>query len=344
MVANPSGTENGFSSSLDRMITGVLAGKRRALAQAITLVENTLPAARREANQLISTLLPKTGDAVRVGISGVPGVGKSTFIESFGLFLIQSGLRVAVLAIDPSSQISGGSIMGDKVRMERLARDPGSFIRPSPTAGSLGGVARRTRESMLLCEASGYDVVLVETVGVGQSEIAVSGMVDFFLLLMLPNAGDEIQGIKKGIIEMADGLVINKADGDFVPVAKKAKRYYENALHLVRSRRQGWQAPVLTCSALHGLGMDHVWEMIQQHRQFVEEHGGLDQLRREQMTTWFHDALEHELMEKLYAHPEIRSVLQEQLLAVKTKQRSPHQAAEELVALFLKSTQRKQDT
>lgn len=328
-------TSSQATIELQTLIESVLGGNRRGLARAITRVENTRPDGRSQAHQLVSQVLPHTGGAVRIGISGVPGVGKSTFIESFGLFLIEAGHRVAVLAIDPSSQISGGSIMGDKVRMERLARNEQAFIRPSPAAGSLGGVARRTRETMLLCEAAGYDVVLVETVGVGQSEITVAEMVDFFLVLMLPNAGDEIQGIKKGIVEMADGLVINKADGEFSKVAQQAQRYYQSALHLIRPRRKGWHAPVLKCSALHGEGMAEVWQMIHRHRDFLQKDDGLAKLRVEQMKAWFHAALHDEVMERLYRDPQMGRYIQKSLNAIQAKKVSPHQAAEDLVAKFL---------
>lgn len=322
-------------AEMEALIAGVLAGERRALAKAITRIENRRAEGRTQAHEIVSRLMPHSGKAVRIGVSGVPGVGKSTFIESFGLFLIDQGFRVAVLAVDPSSQISGGSIMGDKVRMEHLARNPASFIRPSPSSGSLGGVARRTRESMLLCEAAGYDVVIVETVGVGQSEIAVSEMVDFFLVLMLPNAGDEIQGIKKGILEMADGLVINKADGGFKQAANQAKRFYQSALHLTRPKRKGWQTPVITCSALHREGMDRIWTMIQKHRQFLEQVGGLSQLRASQLTAWFHAAIRDEILDRLYADTSVQDLLEASLAAVRSSSRSPYQAAEEVVAKFL---------
>jgi len=336
-LTEPNAKSDSEKAQLDQLIDGVLAGERRALAKAITRVENRRAEGRAQAHALVSRLMPHSGKAVRIGVSGVPGVGKSTFIESFGLFLIDQGFKVAVLAVDPSSQISGGSIMGDKVRMEHLARNAASFIRPSPSSGSLGGVARRTRESMLLCEAAGYDVVVVETVGVGQSEIAVSEMVDFFLVLMLPNAGDEIQGIKKGILEMADGLVINKADGEFKQAAGQAKRYYQSALHLTRPRYKGWQTPVLTCSALHREGMDRIWNMVRKHRAFLEEHGGLASLRASQLTAWFHAAIRDEILDKLYTDEGVRELLETSLGEVRSSKRSPYQAAEDVVKRFLRS-------
>ncbi len=315
----------------------LVAGNRRALAKAITLIENSRPDKRILANRLISRLLPKTGHAVRVGISGVPGVGKSTFIEALGLNLVARGHKVAVLAVDPSSKISGGSIMGDKVRMEHLARESNVFIRPSPSAGSLGGVTRRTRETMLLCEAAGFDIILIETVGVGQSEVTVCEMVDFFLVLLLPNAGDEIQGIKKGIIEMADGLVVNKADGEMLPAADLTRRHYKNALRFIRTKTKGWQPRVIRASALSGSGMNRVWNMIVAHQHFLEENGLLQALRGHQNELWFHSYLREDLLERIYSDPSVQKrmlVLKEEMARL---QKSPHQAAEELVSLFLSS-------
>src|SRR5438477_7268642 len=251
------------ATATDTLAADVRAGNRRALAKAITLVESTRADHQRAAQRLLEVLLPETGRATRVGISGVPGVGKSTFIEAFGLFLIGRGKRVAVLAVDPSSARSGGSILGDKTRMPRLSAAPEAFIRPSPSTGSLGGVTRRTREALLVCEAAGYDAVLVETVGVGQSEFAVASMVDFFLVLMLAGAGDELQGIKKGILELADALAINKADGENVRPAEQAAAQYRSALRLFSHATQLWDPPVVTVSALEGRGMDQVWSIIE---------------------------------------------------------------------------------
>src|SRR2546429_3041016 len=250
----------------EALAADVRAGSRRALAKAITLVESTRADHQRAAQRLLELLLPGTGRAARVGVSGVPGVGKSTFIEAFGLHLIGLGKKVAVLAVDPSSALSGGSILGDKTRMPRLAAAPEAFIRPSPSAGSLGGVTRRTREALLVCEAAGYDAVLVETVGVGQSEFAVASMVDFFLVLMLAGAGDELQGIKKGILELADALAINKADGENVRPAEQAAAQYRSALRLFRHTSPGWDPPVVTVSALERRGMGPGWRTIGDHR------------------------------------------------------------------------------
>lgn len=328
---------------LQDMIAGVRAGKRRALAKAITLIENNRSDKRAQANQLVNSLMPDSGGAVRIGISGVPGVGKSTFIEAFGRFLIERGHKVAVLAIDPSSSISGGSILGDKVRMELLAREANAFIRPSPSAGSLGGVTRRTRESMIVCEAAGFDVILVETVGVGQSEVTVSEMVDFFLVMLLPGAGDEIQGIKKGIIEMADGLLVNKADGPMVKVAEQAARYYKNALHYSRPKIKDWTVPIFKTSALNGLGMDEVWEGILAHRAFLKERGLLKRLRNEQERLWFHAAIRDGVLDRLYGDAKIKERIAELTHEINTRKRSPHQAADEVLDLFLAETTRLED-
>lgn len=320
---------------METLAHGVRQGKRRALAKAITLIENQRSDRRALANHLINRLLPHTGKAMRVGISGVPGVGKSTFIEALGLMLIEKGHRVAVLAVDPSSRISGGSIMGDKVRMERLARHPMAFIRPSPSAGSLGGVTRRTRESMLLCEAAGFDVLLIETVGVGQSEVTVCEMVDFFLVLLLPGAGDEIQGIKKGIIEMADALVVNKADGEMLGAAKKAIRYYRNALHFSRPKTPGWTVPIFPTSALHKEGLEDVWQGVCQHRTFLEEQQQLGPLRADQLRQWFDAAVKADLLDRLYNDPELSTRIQQLRQEVSRGKRSPHDCADEIIRLFL---------
>jgi len=246
------------------------AGDRRALARAITLVESTRDDHRERAQVLLERALPHSGDSIRIGITGIPGVGKSTFIEAFGLHLIERGRRVAVLAVDPSSPIAGGSILGDKTRMEELSRRGEAFIRPSPTAGALGGVAQKTRETMLLCEAAGYDAILVETVGVGQSEYEVAGMVDFFMVLMLPNAGDELQGIKKGIVELADALVINKADGESVNLAAMTRKHYTAAMTLLKHASH-WAPRVMTCSAAEGVNIDEVWDMVREFERVARE-------------------------------------------------------------------------
>ncbi len=282
----------------------VVDGDRRALARAITLVESTRADHRAEAEALLAEVLPRSGGAVRVGISGAPGAGKSTFIEALGSYLVTSDVqggdhRVAVLAVDPSSTRSGGSILGDKTRMEQLTRSPLAFVRPSPTSGTLGGVARRTREAMLLCEAAGFDVVLVETVGVGQSEVAVSAMVDLFLVLVAPGGGDELQGIKRGIMELADLVVVNKADGDLAAVAAHTAADYAAALHLVRPRLPGWTARVLTCSALTGTGIPEVWDTVAEFRDAIAE--SLPGLRAGQNREWMWSEVTDSLLDALTA-------------------------------------------
>lgn len=288
---------------------GVLDRQRRALAKAITLIESTRDDHQVAAQRLLEQLLPHTGRAVRVGISGVPGVGKSTFIEAFGTFLTSIGRRVAVLAVDPSSARTGGSILGDKTRMVQLAADPNAFIRPSPSAGSLGGVARRTREVALVCEAAGYDVVLVETVGVGQSEVTVASMVDFFLVLMLAGAGDELQGIKKGILELADALAINKADGDNLRAAERAAAEYRGALRLFRPASASWSARVVTVSAVEKRGMDGVWEMILEHHALLDGNGELRSKREGQRLSWFRSMLEDGLLRHFLERGDVRELV-----------------------------------
>ena len=248
--------------TVSTLTKGVLAGERRALSKAITLIESTRDDHRIQAEKIVDALLPHTGNTIRLGLTGIPGVGKSTLIESFGLYLLEHGHRPAILAVDPSSPVTGGSILGDKTRMEMLSRDARAFIRPSPSGGTLGGVARRTREAMLLCEAAGHDVILIETVGVGQSETAVAGMVDLFLLLVAPGAGDELQGIKKGIVELADMVVVTKADGDLADAARRAARDYSNALHLIGRVDENGNVPVVTCSATSGFGIDAMWQGV----------------------------------------------------------------------------------
>ncbi len=275
----------------------ILEGNRRALAKAITLIESAKPGHIEQGQALLDELLPHTGKSIRIGISGVPGVGKSTFIEAFGLYLISQGKKVAVLAVDPSSPLAGGSILGDKTRMECLSRSQKAFIRPSPTSGSLGGVANKTREAMLLAEAAGYDIILVETVGVGQSEYEVAGMVDFFAVLMLPNAGDELQGIKKGILELADALLVNKADGDAVDQAQMTKRHYENAFHLLR-QNSFWTPRVLPISARDNDNIDTVWGMILDYVIRAKESGSFEQKRINQNRNWL-DKLVNELLQQL---------------------------------------------
>jgi len=286
----------------------LLAGDRRALARAITMVESTRPDHRGNALALLEGIMPATGRSVRIGISGVPGVGKSTFIEALGLYLIEQGHRLAVLAVDPSSAVSGGSILGDKTRMPELARRREAFIRPSPAGRTLGGVARRTRESILLCEAAGFDVVLVETVGVGQSEMAVADMTDLFLLLLLPGGGDELQGIKRGIVELADIVVVNKADGAMREAAERARAEYTNALRLLRPRLADWEVPVRTCSALAGEGIDAVWAAIGEYRRALGDR--LAARRGEQAKAWMWSEISESLVERLWAEPAARAAIE----------------------------------
>ncbi|MER7701759.1 methylmalonyl Co-A mutase-associated GTPase MeaB [Kitasatospora sp. NPDC097605] len=294
---------------LDSYATGVREGSRAYIARAITLVESSRPDHRALAQRLLTMLLPHTGGAVRVGITGVPGVGKSTFIDAFGTMLTGLGHKVAVLAVDPTSSRTGGSILGDKTRMERLAVDPHAFVRPSPTSGTLGGVAKATRESMLVMEAAGYDVVLVETVGVGQSETTVAGMVDSFLLLSLARTGDQLQGIKKGVLELADVIAVNKADGPHELDAKAAARELAGALRLLQAPDAPWTPPVLTCSGRDGGGLDTVWERLQQHRKVLDATGALAAKRRDQQVEWTWAMVHDQLLARLHTHPEVTRLL-----------------------------------
>jgi LAO/AO transport system kinase len=313
---------------------GVRGGDRRALARAITLVESLRPDHRAEAEALEAALLPHTGRSVRIGISGVPGVGKSTFIEAFGTALIAQGHRVAVLAVDPSSKRSGGSILGDKTRMEQLARSPDAFIRPSPTGGTLGGVARRTREAMLVCEAAGFDVVIVETVGVGQSETAVADLVDLFLLLLLPGGGDELQGLKKGIVELADLLVVNKADGELEAAAGRAAAEYRGAINLLSSGGGEWVPPVLTCSSLTGSGIGEVWAEIERFRAAFGPGGAIAEKRARQARAWMWNEVSEVLLARLKANPAVAERLGDLEARVMAGGLTPAAAARRLLAAF----------
>jgi len=310
------------------------AGDRRALARGITLVESTRPDHRRRAEALLTALMEATGRAVRVGISGSPGVGKSTFIEALGGHLTARGSRVAVLAVDPSSTVSGGSILGDKTRMEQLARDPHAFVRPSPAGSSLGGVARRTRESMLLCEAAGFDVVIVETVGVGQSEAAVADMTDVFLLLMQPGGGDDLQGIKRGILELADVVLVNKADGAMADLARRSAADYQNALQLLPGRTEGWRVPVKTCSAREGAGIPEVWEAVQQYMALLRESSKLDARRADQAVLWMWRAATDDLVDALRADPRVKARMDELEAAVRGRELPATVAAQHIIDLF----------
>jgi len=298
-------------TDLDDMLRGIRNRDRAVLGRAITLVESSNPDDRQTAQQLLTRLLPLTGKARRIGISGVPGVGKSSFIETFGLKLVEAGHRVAVLAVDPSSSVSKGSILGDKTRMEGLAATDEAFIRPSPTGGSLGGVARKTRESILVCEAAGFDVVLVETVGVGQSEIAVAEMVDFFLLLKLTGAGDELQGIKRGILELADLISINKADGENVEAAERARAQFERALSILRPEGEdGWKPRVVTSSGHTGAGLDQIWTIVGEHHEQLTASGELERRRRRQLLGWMWSLVDEGLRSAVREHPRVADTLE----------------------------------
>lgn len=315
------------------MAEALRGGSRRALAKAITLVESTRADDRSRAATLLDALLPHTGSAIRLGISGPPGVGKSTFIEAFGLHLTAQGVRLAVLAVDPTSARSGGAILGDKTRMERLTQEPRAFIRPSPSGGSLGGVAARTREAMLLCEAAGYDVVLIETVGVGQSEVAVAGMVDCFALLQHPNAGDDLQAIKRGIIELADLIIVNKADLD-PAAARRACHELESAVHLLTPAYADWQVPVLGISARTGAGIEEVWQAVRDCHAALHRSGALERKRRAQAVEWLWTLLRQGLEARLRSDPTMRRALGDAEQAVAQGRLAPSVAAERLLELY----------
>jgi LAO/AO transport system kinase len=313
---------------------GVLKGDRMILAKAITIVESKLPSDQYLAQQLIQRILVHTGTSIRVGITGVPGVGKSTLLDNLGMFLVGKGHKVAILAIDPSSQLSGGSILGDKTRMVQLASDERAFIRPSPSQTELGGVARKTRETLLLCEAAGFDVVIIETVGVGQSEVVVANMVDTFVALMLPGAGDELQGIKKGLLEMADIIAVNKCDGDNELSAKRSKREYESALHYVARRHSSWNPIVSLVSGLHNIGLKELWELILQHRSELRESGDLQRLRSLQQKHWMWSMVSARLMSMFMSSETVQEHLKKIEKQVMLGEKSVSLAVEELLELF----------
>ncbi|MEU2376610.1 methylmalonyl Co-A mutase-associated GTPase MeaB [Streptomyces misionensis] len=319
---------------LDTYVKGVLDGRRALVARAITLVESTRPQHRALAQELLTRLLPHSGRARRIGVSGVPGVGKSTFIDAFGTMLTSIGHRVAVLAVDPSSTRTGGSILGDKTRMERLSVDPAAFVRPSPSAGTLGGVAKATRESMVVMEAAGYDVILVETVGVGQSETAVADMVDSFLLLTLARTGDQLQGIKKGVLELADVIAVNKADGPHEREARAAARELAGALRLMHGKDAFWTPPVLHCSARESTGLDTVWERLEQHRQLLDSTGRLTAKRRDQQVDWTWAMVRDELLGRLRASPAVREAAPDLERRVREGTLTATLAAERILAAF----------
>ena len=316
------------------LISGILKGDKTALSRAITLVESTNPEHLAKANEVIKGCLPHANNSVRIGITGVPGVGKSTFIEAFGKYLTSIGKKVAVLAVDPSSSISHGSILGDKTRMEELVKDENAYIRPSASGDTLGGVARKTRETIILCEACGFDTIIIETVGVGQSETAVHSMVDFFLLLKISGAGDELQGIKRGIMEMADTIVINKADGDNIAKAKLAKTEFSRALHLFPAKSSGWMPKVTTCSAYEKTGIDAIWDIISEYFEWVKSNHYFEEKRQNQNQFWMMETINEQLKSHFYNHPNIMQLLEENKKAVQNNEISPFAAAMSLLEQY----------
>jgi LAO/AO transport system kinase len=319
---------------VEAAVRAIRAGDRRAIARTITRIESTRDADRDLGQAILDGLVAESGRAIRVGITGPPGVGKSTFVEALGLMLVEQGRRVAVLAVDPSSPVTGGSILGDKTRMERLAVRPEAFIRPSPSGGSLGGVAHRTREVMLLCEAAGFDVVLIETVGIGQSEVAVASMVDFFLVLLLPAGGDELQGIKKGVVELADALVVNKADGATSALADRTRHDYSGALSLLRHGVDGWQPRAFVASALEARGIAEVWAAILEHRALLESSGQLQRRRREQSRAWLWKLVEEGMTRAFRERPGMPEAIAREEAAVADQTRTPTAAARALLERF----------
>jgi len=320
--------------TVDQYCEGILQGNRMVLSKAVTLIESNKAEHQQLAQEIIGRCLPYSGKSVRIGITGVPGAGKSTFIESFGTYLTSIGKKLAVLAIDPSSERSKGSILGDKTRMEELSSNPNAYIRPSPSSGSLGGVARKTRETILLCEAAGFDTLLIETVGVGQSETAVHSMVDFFLLLQIAGAGDELQGIKRGIMEMADTIVINKADGDNINRAKTAATLYRNALHLFPPSASGWIPQVITCSSLRKTGIDEIAKCIDEYFEFVKGNNYFEERRSSQSRFWMFETIEAHLKNNFYQNKQVRSALESVEKEVSRDRLSPFVAAQELLEKY----------
>ncbi len=321
----------------EEFVQGIIDGDRVVLSQAITLLESTRREHQLLAQEIIEQCLTRKADSIRLGITGTPGVGKSTFIDAFGMHVIGQGHKIAVLAIDPSSQLSKGSILGDKTRMVQLSANDHAFIRPSAAGGSLGGVARKTRETILLCEAAGFDTIIVETVGVGQSEIAVHSMVDCFLLLLQPGAGDELQGIKRGIVEMADILAVNKADGERLAAAKRARQEYRNALHLFPPKASNWTPPVVTCSALSGEGIPEIWNLIEGFQKFTRGNGFFEQNRREQARHWLYETIEGQLRDYFYNNENVKARLKTIEQRVLEGKLSTSKGAMELLESFLKT-------
>ncbi|MFT6579772.1 MAG: LAO/AO transport system kinase [Alphaproteobacteria bacterium] len=322
-------------TDLTALATSVREGDRRGLARAITLIESTKEEHRATADGLLQLLLPYAGQSLRIGVSGVPGVGKSTFIEAFGLHVVGQGHRLAVLAVDPSSKISGGSILGDKTRMETLGKHPSAFIRPSPAGGTLGGVARRTREAMIVCEAAGYDVVIVETVGVGQSETAVKDLTDLFMLLLLPGGGDELQGMKKGIVELADIILVNKSDGDMEAAARHSALDYSNALKFLRPVSPNWSVPVDNCSALTGAGIAEAWTTVLNYQSVMMTDDALTARRGQQARNWLWTEVGDALLAALHSHTDIRDLSRDLEAKVARGELTPSMAAQQMVRMFL---------
>mgnify|MGYP006395404879 CR=1 FL=1 len=317
----------------DELVVDLLKGDITALSRGITLIESTANKHQIQGSELVKNCLPHSGNSLRIGLTGVPGVGKSTFIEQLGIHLLNLGHKVAVLAVDPSSSLSKGSILGDKTRMEQLVQQPNAYIRPSASGDSLGGVARKTREAIILCEAAGFDVIIIETVGVGQSETAVHSMTDFFLLLKLAGAGDELQGIKRGIIEMADAIVINKADGENKKAARQAKLAFNRALHLYPPKDNGWVPKTLEASALEGTGIDKTWKLLMEFQRQTQYSGDFDTRRNEQLRYWLEQTISHRLLSNFYGNKKIKKALESQLDRLKAQQTTPYHAAMELLAL-----------
>jgi len=320
--------------NIDEWAAGILAGNRTIMARAITLIESNAEQHFRKAQDLLQKILPYSGKSIRIGITGVPGAGKSTFIEAFGTYLCDLGFKVAVLAVDPSSSLSGGSILGDKTRMEQLSRNPQAFIRPSPSAGKLGGVHRKTRETMILCEAAGFDVILVETVGVGQSEVIVRDMVDFFMLLVLTGAGDELQGMKKGIMELADAIIVNKADGPNKQLANKTKAEYNRILHFLQPATKGWTTKASTCSALENEGMEDIWKLIRQFEETTKETGVFEERRRSQTKEWIYSMIIDQLQISFFYDQNIKALLPKIENEVIAGSRTVTSAVEELFSVY----------
>lgn len=321
--------------SAEDYLNHILQHNMVVLSRAITLVESNLAKHQDVAQKLVRLALPYAGKSIRIGISGVPGAGKSTFIEAFGNILLEKGKKVAVLAIDPSSSLNKGSILGDKTRMETLVQHPNAYIRPSASASNLGGVARKTRESILLCEAAGFDIILIETVGVGQSEITVHGMTDFFLLLQIAGAGDELQGIKRGIMEMCDAIVINKSDGNVIQATEIAKNQLENALHLYEPKWNGWQPKVLTCSAIEKRGINEIWELIQNFEQFTLLNNTFYSKRKNQEQEWVYELLNQMLKDNFYQHPKVKQALPQQFDLLKNQETTPFEVVSTLLKIYL---------